>query len=337
MPSPATDAVDAVTPAAWTALGTLVQLAVTDPERTDAATDLAGRVLDEVDRACSRFRPDSDLQRANAAAGRWTTVDPVLVGAVRAALWAAETSDGLVDPCLGRLVVAAGYDRTFAEVRSSSDPVALPLPLAGDAWRRIEVEPGRVRVPEGVALDLGATGKAFAADLVALTVAERLDLGVVVSVGGDVRAADPQGRPLDWPVDVAPDRAALADPDTPVCRVVLSSGGLATSSVTARRWVRGGRTWHHVLDPRTGEPALAHWRAATAYGRSAAAANMATTAALVLGPAAPAWLERAGIAARLVAADGTLVHTPAWAGTAQQTRLVPQARQSPQAQQEETA
>jgi len=321
-------------PPQWRALGTYVDLHVGDPEQESAAITLAQAVLAEVDLACSRFRDDSDLIRANRAAGEWIRVSPVLVGALRAAIWAAEETDGLVDPGLGELLVAAGYDRTFTDLVPSTDPAGMPwADLAPDArrpsWRDIEIDQGRVRIPRGLSVDLGAVGKAYAADLVALSIADRLGTACVVSVGGDVRTAAPGSTDTDGtghgprhdssPVSglscdiaIAQDLATLHSGRAPVCLVPLTAGGIATSSITARRWVRGGTTWHHVLDPRSGSPAPEQWRAVTAYGSSAAAANAASTAALVLGADAVPWLDARGIPARLVAADGTVTVTRTW-------------------------
>ena len=295
----------------WRALGTYVHLGVADANLADEAAALATAVLDAVDAACSRFRPDSDLVRANQAGGQWVSVSPLLVGAIRVALRAAHSTDGLVDPTLGELMVAAGYDRTFTQIRGTAAAHSLPTPING-AWADVRVEGTRVRVPPGVCLDLGATGKAYAADLVALTLVERLGVAAVVSVGGDVRAHAPEGAEVTWPVDLATDLRAWSDNDPGVCRVSLTVGGLATSSITARRWVRAGSAWHHVMDPRTGRPAQTPWLAVTAYGACAADANTATTAALVLGDDAPAWLADHSVAARLVAADGSVCRTPTW-------------------------
>ena len=88
----------------------------------------------------------------------------------------------------------------------------------------------------------------------------------------------------------------------------------ATSSTAARRWVRGGREWHHLIDPRTGEPARGPWRTVTAVGHTAAAANTASTAAIVLGVQAAAWLSAHGVAARLVDHDDQVTTTPGWPG-----------------------
>ena len=300
--------------ATWRALGTYVHLRVADPGMAGDAARLAVDVLDEVDRTCSRFRDDSELVALSARPGRHT-VSPVLAGAITVALEAAAETDGIVDPTLGPLLVAGGYDRTFDLVPGAvSTPATLPRTRAD--WRGIVVDGDTVTVPEGVSLDLGATGKAFAADLVALVVSERLSTGVLVSIGGDVRVvpdpaavAGPAAEP--WPVRIGHTRADL-DAGRGLATVRLRTGGLATSSVTARRWVRGGSQWHHLLDPRTGRPARGPWATVTALGHTCAAANTASTAAIVLGDAAYDWLLSHDVAALLATADGTLVRTPAW-------------------------
>jgi thiamine biosynthesis lipoprotein len=272
---------------------------------------LADDLLERIGAACSRFRPDSDLSLANRHAGAWVEVDPLLVAALRAALWAAEVSDGAVDPCLGRTLVALGYDDDLAVVRRRLEPAwALtplpPLPPPG-AWRRLAVADDAVRVPTGAALDLGATAKAWAADLVAQAVADAVGCTAVLSLGGDVRVAGPGGATPTWPVRVA---EALDDPAAG--EVVGVSGGLATSTTVVRRWRSAGADQHHLLDPVTGRPATAPYRTVSAGGRTCLAANTASTAAVVLGRRAPDWLAAHGVAARLVARDGSITTVGRW-------------------------
>jgi thiamine biosynthesis lipoprotein len=293
----------------WRALGTYVELRTT-PDAVAAATELAAQVLDEVDEACSRFRDDSDLMRANAAAGEAVEVSRVLVGAVRLALEAAADTDGLVDPLLGDVLRTAGYDTTFSLV-PADDPTPTALPVRGGSWQQLVVTDTTVTVPRGAALDLGATGKAFAADLVALSIADSLDVPVLACIGGDIRVAAPDDEPQDQPVVLGHSLADL-DAGGASTLVRLAHGGLATSSISARRWRRGGRQWHHVVDPRTGLPATGPWRTVTALGHTSAAANAATTASIVLGDAAYDWLVDRQVAARLVAHDDTVTRTPAW-------------------------
>ncbi len=296
--------------ARWHALGTYAHLALEDAGALDAAVAVAQAVLAGVDRACSRFRDDSDLVRANRHHGSWVDVDPLLAAATSVAVEAARATDGLVDPLLGRTLVRLGYDADLDVVRRREASYAVvPLPPADrhGAWTELLVDPaGAVRVPAGTALDLGATAKAWAADLVAASVVDRLGGRVLVSLGGDLRVDGP-GVAKPWPVLVA------ERPDEEVGALVgLDSGGLATSSTLARRWRTGAGERHHVVDPRTGVPAVEVWRTVSATGPTCVAANVATTAALVLGRDAVPWLAARGVSARLVAADGTLIRVGDW-------------------------
>ena len=293
--------------ATWRALGTYVYLATTEAQFLEPARQIATRLLADVDRTCSRFRQDSDLVSANLAAGSWTTVDPLLVQAIDAAMEAAAQTDGLVDPTLGHSLVAVGYDRDLALMpAASSDPAGVPLPARSGAWKEIMLDPaGAVRVPRGCALDLGATAKAWAADLIASSIAAESDSTVVISLGGDVAVAGPGGG---WPVAITETVDDSADAEI----VHLPYGGLATSSTAARRWIRGGVVQHHLLDPLTGEPTRGRWRTVTATGATCVSANTASTAAIVLGDKAVGWLTERDIPARLVDGEGRIVRTPRW-------------------------
>ena len=143
--------------------------------------------LEHVEQACSRFRDNSDLSRVNADGGKAVTVDPTLIEAVEIALHAARVTDGRVDPTIGRALRLLGYDRDFGALDRSGPPVAL-LAERVPGWECVVVDRTRstVRVPPGVLLDLGATAKAFAADRAAARVAATLDIGVLVSLGGDI-------------------------------------------------------------------------------------------------------------------------------------------------------
>ncbi len=298
----------------WRALGTYVQLAVDDHDAADEAERVVRLVLDHVDRTCSRFREDSDLSRANACAGRVVDVDPLLVAAVDTALGAARSTDGLVDPTLGRAMVAAGYDRDFPQLCGDDlGPTSLPEPPRRGAWREVETHAdGRLRVPHGTALDLGATGKAFASDVAARLAAAAAGSGVLVSLGGDVAvgpAPDAAQGPAGWPVGVQETEGG-EDEQREV--VLVDRGGLATSSTLARTWTSAGTPRHHLLDPRTGRPVAALWRTASATGATCVDANTATTAAVVLGEQAEGWLAARGIPARLVAQDGRVVRVAGW-------------------------
>jgi thiamine biosynthesis lipoprotein len=140
---------------------------------------------------------------------------------------------------------------------------------------------------------------------------------------GPTAGAAPAGG---WRVHVTDDHRSPAS--APGQTVAIRSGGLATSSTTVRRWRRETRgrlpwtretaTMHHILDPRTGAPARTPWRTASVAAASCAEANIASTAALVRGEAAPSWLARLGLPARLVARDGATLRVGAWPVPAQE-------------------
>jgi FAD:protein FMN transferase len=287
----------------FAALGTYVFIATRDPGELGRARRLTSQVLAEVDRTCSRFRPGSDLSRANARAGRWVEADPLLVAAVTVAVDAARLTGGLVHPLLGRNLVALGYDRDLGLLEDTGPVLPAASPRLDD-WRAIGLEDDAVRVPAGTALDLGATGKAFAADLVAAMLDGELLGAALVSVGGDLAISREDGHP--WEIAVSERLGG------PAARVWLERGGLATSSTRARRWRRGGTTYHHVVDPRTGSPVTEVWTTTSCLGTNASAANTASTAAIVLGHDAPSWLTDRGVSARLVAGDGSVVRTGQW-------------------------
>ena len=94
--------------------------------------------------------------------------------------------------------------------------------------------------------------------------------------------------------------------------VSIVAGGLATSSTSVRRWTRGERTYHHLVDPRTGAPADEYWRTDTVAAASCVDANIASTAAVVLGPAALDWLDERRLPARLVDVDGGVATAGGW-------------------------
>jgi thiamine biosynthesis lipoprotein ApbE len=296
----------------WTALGTSARLLVTDPAALAPARAAVERQLAAIDLAASRFRSDSELSRLNLGAGDWVAVSPLFAQALRVARDAAQGSDGLVDPTVGAALIDLGYDRTFTLVAADGPPLTL-FARGVPGWRQLEVDDEglRARVPVGVRLDLGATAKALAADLSAAAVTAAVGCGALVSLGGDIAVAGdaPAGG---WAIDVT-DRS---DPELPAGGagqvVAIREGGLATSSTRARRWRRGGSQLHHLIDPRNGLPAAAPWRTVSVAAPTCVLANVASTAAIIMGTSAAGWLSGRDFSARLVADDGTPAYVGMW-------------------------
>jgi thiamine biosynthesis lipoprotein len=294
------------------ALGGLTRLVVTQPSCLAAARAAMDAVLVEVDATYSRFREDSELSRVNTHPDQEHRISPLLATAVAAGLRGARVSGGAVDPTLGRLMRVTGYDRTFTEIESSGPALRLTVrSVAG--WKGVLFDGSRraLRIPRGIELDLGATGKGLAADLAAAAAYEAAGAGsgVLVSLGGDIATA---GEPPagGWVIQVGEDSSA------PISNreesVTITSGALATSSTTVRRWKRGEVEIHHILDPRTGLPADGPWRTATVVASSCLDANIASTGAIVKGIEAGAWLDALGLPARLVDRDGGIIRVAGW-------------------------
>jgi thiamine biosynthesis lipoprotein len=298
--------------AEWPAIGTTAGVVVTDPAHLDAAQRIVVAELAQLDVACSRFRPDSEIAHLAARGNAWTTVSEVLADVLACALDVARFTDGDVDPTMGTDMSRLGYDRDFSEMRelASSGNAVLPLTyrlVYRPTWHDVELDHAarRVRVPAGLVLDLGAIAKAWCADRCAVRIHRELGVGVLVSLGGDIATAGigPDGG---WLVRVQD----LPDATTgPGAVVVLRDGcAIATSSTITRTWRRGAASLHHILDPATRRPATPIWRTVTAVADTCVDANAATTAAIVRGRAAQPWLANRKVAARLVDRDGR-VHT----------------------------
>ncbi len=183
----------------WTAWTCRVRVVVVDPAALEEARAVLTDTMAAVDRACSRFRPDSELATLEAAAGRWTPVSPVLLDLLSVALTAARATDGDVDPTVGASLVELGYDRDIADIPSAGCVVSIAAP----GWQSIEldVDAGRARVAPGVRVDLGATAKAWTADAASAEITRRTGSGCLVSIGGDVAVAGPPPGP-GWRIRV---------------------------------------------------------------------------------------------------------------------------------------
>jgi thiamine biosynthesis lipoprotein len=289
----------------WGLSGTLVT------ERDDQRAFAEKRLwhwLSEIDVACNRFRDDSDISRLNASHGdrAGVSVGPIFERALDASLDAFEATGGLCDPTVLPALLSLGYDVDYDELVTRADtPLGAQKESVGLAAIIIDRGRHRVALQRDCQLDLGATAKALAADLVADDVAP--SGGVVVEIGGDVavRGAGPHGP---WAIAISDTlRVTGREP-----RVGLSSGGLATSSITQRTWIAGGQRVNHIIDPRTGRWAQGPFATASVSATSCVLANAMATASLLWGDDAPYYVAQARCAARLVDLDGDVHYVGGW-------------------------
>ena len=217
---------------AFRAMGTEIELFV-DADDAAGAVAAAEAEFHRLEALLSRFRADSELSQLNRAGA--LDAGPDLLRVTQLALRARTETGGRFDPTVHDAVVAAGYDRTF-ESLPPDGPAGAPQACGGD----VRVERRRIELDDGVHLDLGGIGKGYAVDRAAEILATAGPC--LVNAGGDIAV-----RGGAWPIAVETSEGSLT--------LELSSGALATSGRDRRRWRRGGRELHHLIDPGTGAPA----------------------------------------------------------------------------------
>jgi thiamine biosynthesis lipoprotein len=275
------------------AMGTEIELLV-DAEDAGRALDTAEREFHRLEALLSRFRPDSELALLNDTGS--LRAGPDLVRVVELALGARARTGGRFDPTVHDALVAAGYDRSFELVLAGPGEggAAGGGRPAARADGDVSVEDGRIRLAEGVRLDLGGIGKGYAAERAAELLATAGPC--LVNAGGDVAT-----RGGSWPVGVETGAGTLT-------LELAGDGALATSGRDRRRWRRGGRELHHLIDPRTGEPAESDLLRVTVAAPDAIEAEVAAKALFLAGAErAAAEADASGLAAVLVTDGGETI------------------------------
>ena len=284
-------------------MGSDVRLLVGEPaERGLPSPEKAARgvraFLEDFDARLSRFRADSELCLLNGDSRTSVPASKLLRTAVRAALWAAERTDGLLDPTLVPQLERAGYDHSLdgatpaslADALAAAPPARPATPHSAKRWREIVVDEaaGRVSRPPGLRIDSGGTGKGLAADLASGML--RGYSRFVVDCGGDMRVGGPDAEQEPFRVEVEHPLTGER-----VIALLLSSGGVATSGLNVRIWRTPRGIAHHILDPATGEPAWTGLVGVTAIGSTALHAETLAKAALLSGlQSARGWLADLG-------------------------------------------
>jgi thiamine biosynthesis lipoprotein len=274
-------------------MGSTIEILLVSDEaaETDAIATfaLAETLAAEWDCTFSRFRPDSEISRLNAQAGRPVSVSARLYSAIEIAIEGAGLSDGLFDPTILPALIAFGYDRTFAAIPREQARRPGHAPVPGVAGIQLDTRTNEVTLPAETQIDLGGVVKGLYVDLLA---GSGNWAGGAISAGGDLRVWGMPPRGDDWLIGVED----ADEPSRDAAHLRLDHGAVATSGTNRRAWRRGGALCHHLIDPRSGQPATSGVRTATAISRTAVQAEIAATALAVGGwehPAARALFRQA--------------------------------------------
>jgi thiamine biosynthesis lipoprotein len=281
----------------FAAMGTDVELYV-EAEDNQECRDALSAVEAEfhrLDALLSRFRADSELSRLNRHGA--LAVSSELLELTELALAARVRTGGRFDPTVHDALVAEGYDRTFKHLPAD---VVAPRPARGarcGGTVMIDREQGVVALEPGFGLDFGGIAKGYAAER---TCDSLFEVGpCLVNAGGDLAV---RGSLQDFPW--------LVGVDTPAGPITLAlrSGAMATSGCDRRRWLRGGKPRHHLIDPSTGRSAESDLLHVTVVASSAIEAEVLAKSLFLAGERqAIAEASEHGVPCLLVTADGRVV------------------------------
>ncbi len=253
----------------------------------------------------SRFRPESELSQLNQRTGEWVEVSETLLANILAAKQGARITNGLYHPLLHDALIAAGYDRSFEQMEASEAPFSIP-PVTD--WQTIQVNISQHMVCIPAPIDVGGVAKGWAAE----QIAKKLSVygPCLVDMGGDMAARGEPENAAGWQVAVAEPGGIEAD----IVRVVVRNASIVTSGKDFRHWQRGGKTQHHIIDPRTGKPAETDVTSVTVMHPYAPTAEVYAKAVMLLGSQQGlAWInQQPNSSALVVCDDGSVLATHAF-------------------------
>jgi thiamine biosynthesis lipoprotein len=245
----------------------------------DDGAERARARIDQLEQRWSRFIADSEISILNRNAGEFLEVSDDTRLLVELAIEAWRISGGSFDPTVLGALIRAGYDRSF-EALGDAPAAGLSALLLG--CTDIEITDRGIRLPAGTGFDPGGIGKGLGADLVADDAMTAGADGVCINLGGDlrVRGRSPEGG--GWTIDIEHPLVS-----TPIARVGVSEGAVATSTTLKRQWKVDGAPRHHLIDPATGMPSDSDLTLACVISAHAWAAEVLAKAVLLRGSAHP--------------------------------------------------
>jgi thiamine biosynthesis lipoprotein len=293
------------------AMNTNMQLVTRDWEAV-CLLAAAEEVFHAIEFRFSRFRPSSELSRLNSCTGREVAVSREMFHLLGLSLTFHRLSSGVFDPAILPSLEAAGYDRSFELVPKRSSHAAPPRTKPNIGSIRDLVMDGQqftIQAPPGLRLDLGGITKGFAVDEAARALGPAADF--LADAGGDIWASGDGPDGPGWLV-------ALANPlreEEDLALIRLRNQALATSTTVRRRWQKGGRWFHHLIDARTGRPVENDVLSVSVIAPSTIEADVFAKVALILGiDEGEEFLRARGAQGLFVLCDGTYRVTDGWQG-----------------------
>jgi FAD:protein FMN transferase len=293
------------------AMNTTILLAA-EGERAIQGMQAAKAFIDECEQRFSRFLPASELTELNRFAGEWLPVSDDLMEMLELAQKYYQETQGIFDPSILPQLKQAGYDRSMDEIRMygvmevSASTSNRP---SKQAFEEINIDSiaKRVCLPPGMEIDLGGIAKGWIVKQAAILLHQYSEV-CGVSAGGDILFIGQPTDGLGWDVYLEDPR----DPSQMLVQLNVPSGAVATSSVMKRSWQKGNQSKHHLIDPRTGEPAITEWLSVTVICPDIIAADVYAKTILIGGQPVAQDLARAKPEINFIAVDqqGKLMGSP---------------------------
>jgi thiamine biosynthesis lipoprotein len=240
------------------------------------------KFIRDEERRFTRFSTDSELSHLNQSAGAWFKLSVEMLEVIQIALFFREETGGLFDPTILHDLERIGYDRSLDYIRSrvvSSPASPMPHKPSKAAEIRLRQSESLISLPPGTSLDLGGIAKGWIVEH-ATRILANYSLACGVSAGGDMYTTGLPSGELGW-------RVGLEDPLNPgesLVSLKLPPGATATSATTKRVWKQDGKLRHHLIDPRSGEPAESDWLSVTVIAQDLCLCEAYAKALLIAGP-----------------------------------------------------
>lgn len=290
------------------AMNTNVLMAAEGHDWAEVGLQATKAYIDECEQRFSRFITESELSQLNRSAGTWMSVSKDLMDILNQSMRFYKETEGVFDPSVLSDLKRIGYDRSMDEIRAegyrSTGFTSTPIHRPSFAEIEIDSSDSRVRLPQGMEIDLGGIAKGWIVDKAAERLAYYSAI-CAVNAGGDMLFIGSPMDGSDWQVYLEDPR----DPSKTLTLLHTGAGAVATSSVAKRVWQQGGERRHHLIDPRTGEPAITDWLSVTVFNSQVTAAEVYAKALLIggEGEAAHLFSKRLDLAYLAVDPQGNLV------------------------------
>lgn len=267
----------------FVALGTTIssQIKADNREKADFCANVVKKEVLRLEDLLSAYKEDSDISRLGKSNGKWVKVSADTAEILEKTKKICALTNGALDPTVGTLVKLWSVDHSNHRVPKPEE-IAAALPKVD--WKKIEVKKEGnaywARIGAGQEITLGATGKGFIADKVALALRANNCNDALISLGGNIITLGTNDIGYPWEI-------GIQEPDMKrssyFAAVPSRDESVVTSGDYEKFFIQDGKKYHHILNPKTGEPVPATLHSVTIINKDSAFADGLCTALFVFG------------------------------------------------------